>query len=95
MSFTLELTGVSSSTPTGSLRLELASTTMPDIVNDHVFTTLIVSAGAYYPNLKVRNLDVDTLEFYQLGFDDFTPTAVSDANFSSTEIYITGTYITN
>lgn len=96
VTFTVKLTNVNGTTPTGPLRMELAGTTIPDIAgsaNDYAFSAFIISAGAYYPDTHVRNFDADSLDFYTLGFSDTTAIPISDANFASTTITVTGSFI--
>jgi len=95
VNFTLEMTGVSGSSPVGVLRIDLSGTDFPPIVGDHVFAVNMISAGAYYPDLRITNTNTVTLSFSKLESGDFTPSGVSDADLSSTSIYITGSYITN
>lgn len=96
VTFTIKLTNVSGTSPTGPLRLELSGTTIPGMAgttNDYVFSSFIISAGAYYPDLHVRNFDADSLDFYTLEFSGTTAIPVSDADFASTTITITGSFI--
>lgn len=98
VTFTVKLTNVNGTTPAGPLRLELSGTTIPGVLgasNDYVFQSFIISAGAYYPDLHVRNFDSDSLDFYTLEFSGTTAIPVSDADFASTTITVTGSFIAN
>lgn len=93
VTFTVHLTGVNGTTPAGPLRMQLSGTTIPNMAGNYVFSAYIASAGAYYPDVHVRNLDSNRLDFYILEFNETTAIPISDANFASTTITVTGSFI--
>lgn len=93
--FRIVLLGISGTSPTGNLRVDLSSITMPDIDAFGIFNVQPVTWNSSYDNLQAISNGGNFIEFIYQATAATTTSSVTNEDFTNGAIYITGSYLTN
>jgi hypothetical protein len=94
--FTLELTGISGTSPTGFLTLDLSGTDMPQSTGSFYYNVMTNGFPVVYTSIQATSFSSTSIRFnYSSSASGYNNVQFNDVDFTSTNVIISGSYITN